>query len=64
MKLKRGTRVTYTYAAGKVVQGKVVKAYAPDMPGWWLLELTDEHGTTRGGCHEGQIRIIDNGGPR
>jgi len=58
-KLRRGTAVTYNYAAGKIVSGRVLGDYAKDMPGWYLLELTDEHGPYRGGCHDGQIRVID-----
>jgi hypothetical protein len=58
--LKRGTRVTYTFAAGKVVPGKVLRPYAKDMPDWYLVELTDEQGTSRGGCHSGQLTVVDN----
>lgn len=58
-KMKRGTRIEYTYAAGKVVSGKIIRPYG-DMSGWWLCELTDEISTTRGGCHIGQIRVVDN----
>lgn len=58
--LKRGTRIEYTYAAGKVVSGKVLKPYAPDMPGWFLCELTDEIDTYRGGCWHEQLRVVDN----
>jgi len=58
--MKRGTRVIYTYAAGQQVAGKIVRPYAADMPDWYLVELTDDHGTYRGGCHRSQLRIIDN----
>lgn len=58
--LKRGTRVSYRYAGGKVVPGKVLRPYSPDMPEWFLLELTDEGGTYRGGCHREQITVTDN----
>ena len=58
--IKRGTRVTYTYAAGKVVMGKVIRPYAKDMPGWYLVELTDEISTHRGGCWHAQLTITDN----
>ena len=58
--LKRNTRVTYTYAAGKIVQGKILGPYAKDMPEWFRVELTDEYGTTQGGCHIGQLKIVDN----
>lgn len=57
--LKRGTRIEYTYALGKVVPGKVLRPYA-DWPGWFLCELTDEGGSYRGGCHVDQLRITDN----
>ena len=58
--LKRGTRVTYTYAGGAVVSGKVLRPYSPEMPEWFLLELTDEGGIYRGGCHQSQITVTDN----
>ncbi len=58
--LRRGTAVTYTFAAGKTVPGRVLREYAKDMPGWYLLEMTDEAGTFRGGCYSGQIRVTDN----
>lgn len=56
--LKRGTRIEYTYASGKVVNGRVLGPYAADMPGWYRCELTDEVGTNRGGCHVAQLREI------
>jgi hypothetical protein len=58
--LKRRTQVSYRYAAGKIAPGKVVRPYSADMPDWYLLELTDEAGTYRGGCHREQIVVIDN----
>jgi len=58
--LKRGTQIIYTYAGGKVVPGKIVRPYAADMPGWYLVKLTDEAGSYRGGCHCDQIAITDN----
>lgn len=58
--IKRGTRIEYTYAFGRVVSGKVLKPYSDDMPGWFLCELTDEGGAYRGGCHVDQLRITDN----
>ena len=58
--MKRGTRITYRYAGGKIVQGKIIKPYAKEMPDWYLCELTDEAGTIRGGCHREQITIVDN----
>lgn len=57
---KRRTRIEYTYAAGKVVQGKVLGPYSPDMPDWYHCELVDEGGAYRGGCHVSQLRVIDN----
>ena len=53
--MKRGTRIEYIYAAGKVVSGKILKPYHPDMPDWFLCELRDEHGTYRSGCHRDQL---------
>ena len=58
--LKRGTRITYTYALGKIVSGKVIRPYSPDMPEWFVCELTDEGGSYRGGCHVSQITVTDN----
>ena len=60
--LKRGMRVIYAYAGGKVVPGKVLRSYSPDMPDWWLLRLTDPVDGTSidGGCHRDQITVIDN----
>lgn len=57
--LKRGTRITYRYAGGAVVQGKIIKPYAKN-PDWYLCELTDEFGTHRGGCHREQLTVVDN----
>jgi hypothetical protein len=57
---KRGTRITYTYAGGKVVSGKIVGPYDKAMPNWWRVELTDEAGTYRGGAHADQITVTDN----
>lgn len=59
-KLKRGTRITYRYAAGKIVPGKIIRPYTHEQPGWYLCELTDEISTTRGGCHIDQITVTDN----
>ncbi len=59
-KLKRGTRIEYTYALGEVVQGKIIRPYGRTMPGWFLCELTDTAGKWRAGCHIGQIRVVDN----
>ena len=57
--LKRNTRIEYTFAAGKVVQGKVVKAVA-GMPGWFVARLWDEAGEFGGSIHVGQIRVVSN----
>lgn len=58
--LKRGTRIEYTYAGGKVVQGKILGDYASDMPGWYAAHLWDEHGKYGGGVHQSQVRVIRN----
>lgn len=74
--LKRGTRIEYTYAAGKVVRGTVLKPYgardialharthgekaAAELPNWYPCQLEDEHGTYRGACHVSQLRVVDN----
>ena len=58
--MKRGTRIEYTYALGKVVQGRIVRSYAPHMPEWFLCELVDTAGKYRVGCHTGQLRVVDN----
>jgi len=58
--LKRGTRVSYRYAAGKLLSGKIVKPYSPDMPDWYVLDLTSECGSYRAGCHVEQITVTDN----
>jgi hypothetical protein len=61
-KFKRGTRVEYTYACGAVVAGRILGPYCKAMPEWYRVELTDDHGTYRGGCHEQQLRVVDNRG--
>lgn len=58
--LKKGTRITASYAGGKVVSGTILRPYAPDMPGWWLCQLVDEGGAYKSGCHRDQITITDN----
>lgn len=74
--LKRGTRIEYRYALGKVVPGKVVRLYtdkeiarhaithgeraAADLPNWIVCELEDEAGAYRGACHIDQLRVTDN----
>lgn len=55
--LKRRTRIEYAYAGGKVVQGKIIGPYSPDMPDWFLCELEDEFGTYRSGCHRSQLKV-------
>lgn len=73
---KRGQRIEYTYAAGQVTPGKVVRLYtakdcerhkrthgeaaAAALPEWIVCELTDAHGSYRGACHIGQLRSVDN----
>jgi hypothetical protein len=56
--LRRGAPIQYAYAGGKVVSGRVLGAYADDMPGWYRCELEDEHGKYASGCHIGQIRLL------
>jgi hypothetical protein len=58
--LKRGTRVAYSYAGGKVVSGIVVKQHKAEMADWFVLRLTDEAGTYCGSCHREQITVTDN----
>ncbi len=74
--LKRGQRIEYTYAAGAVTPGKVVRTYtakdcerharthgeaaAAALPEWIVCELTDAQGTYRGACHVSQLRSLDN----
>jgi len=74
--MKRGTRIEYTYAGGKVVSGKVLRSYtakeiathakthgaeaAARLPEWFPCELYDEHGSYRGACHLSQLRVIAN----
>ena len=58
--IKRGTRIEYTYAFGKVVQGKILGPYSKDMPGWYSAKLCDEGGEYGGGINESQIRITSN----
>lgn len=76
MKMKRGTRIEYTYAAGKVAAGRILRVYTPKeiaahakshgeaaaarLPEWFPCELTDEHGTYKGACHVSQLRVISN----
>jgi hypothetical protein len=62
--LKNGTKIEYTYAAGKVVAGRIIRAVRPQenygYEGWYQVILTDEHGLYRGCVHREQIRNIDN----
>lgn len=65
--LKRGTRMEWTYALGKIVTGRVIREYR-ELAGWYLCEVSDDAGTYRGGfcafnkdgspCS--QFRITDN----
>lgn len=57
---KRGARVEYTYGGGKTVQGRILRPYAPDMPGWYLCVMTDEGGEYRGGFSANRMRVIGN----
>lgn len=58
---RRGERIEYTFAAGKVVRGKVVRLERePRWLGWLVADLTDEDGTSRGCVWGGQCRSIDN----
>lgn len=72
--LKRGRRIEYTHAGGKVVTGKVLRLYtaseiaaharthgaeaAARLPNWIPCELTDEHGSYRAACHVSQLRAV------
>jgi hypothetical protein len=64
--MKRGTKIEFTYAGGKVVQGKIVQprsnplysAQGPDL--WFVVKLTDEAGEYGGCAHHSQIRNVDN----
>lgn len=74
--LKRGTRIEYRYAGGKVVSGKVLKPYsdrdialhakthgeaaAAQLSEWFPCELYDDAGSYRGACHISQLRVVDN----
>ena len=58
--LRRGTRVSYRNAAGKIVLGVVLRQHPAPMADWYLLELTDEHGCFRASCHRVQITVTDN----
>lgn len=66
MALKRGTKIEYAYAGGKIVSGKVVRVqpinfYAKHgVELWYQVRLTDEHGEYGGTVHHGQIRNVDN----
>lgn len=57
--IRKGARVEYTYAAGKVVTGKIVKAVT-DHPGWFVARLWDEHGESCVSIHASQTRVISN----
>lgn len=58
---KRGQRIEYTYAGGQVTPGKIIRAETdPRWLGWFIAELTDDHGTYRGCVHGGQLRSTDN----
>jgi len=67
---KRGQRIEFTYAGGKVVPGKIIGyqdmskvPFRPDlkgMVGWYAVTLTDEQGAYSGSVHEEQIRSVDN----
>lgn len=66
--LKRGTRIEYTYAGGKVVQGKIVRHQDMDnvpgrpdlkgLTGWYHVSLVDEHGPHQCSVHESQIEVV------
>jgi hypothetical protein len=57
---KRGSRIEYTYAAGDVVPGRIVRPAGENMKDWFVCELTDKGGSYRGTCHASQLRIIGN----
>jgi hypothetical protein len=64
--LKRGTKIEYTYAFGRKVQGTIVKPqpinfhakHGVDL--WYVVKLVDEDGEYSGSVHYGQVRNIDN----
>ena len=59
--LKRGTRVNYRFAGGLIASGTVVKRHKDVLDGqWYVLRLTDDHGTWSGSCHRDQITVTDN----
>ncbi len=59
--IKRGTRVTYRFAGGKIIAGVVMKHHKDMLDGqWYVLRLTDEVGTWSGSCHREQITVTDN----
>lgn len=61
MALKRGTKIEYTYAGGKVVPGVIVKHHDGEMDGYWYAaKLTDDAGTYGGSIHMSQIKVVDN----
>lgn len=75
-RFKRGKRIEYRYAFGKIVQGKVIRRYsekevarhakthgpeaAARLPEWIVCEMEDEAGSYRGAFHFEQLRITDN----
>jgi hypothetical protein len=58
--LKRGTRIEYAHAGGKVVSGRILRK-AP-ITDWFVCKLTDEVGEYSASCHREQIRVTDNRG--
>ena len=58
MTMKRGTRIEYRFAGGKIIGGKILR---PDvMPDWFICRLTDEAGDFTACCHVDQIRNVSN----
>jgi hypothetical protein len=59
--IRKGSRIEYTYAAGKVVQGKIVKAAKVNgYDGWFVARLWDDAGEYGGCIHVDQIRVVSN----
>lgn len=60
--MKRGMRIEYAHAFGKVVAGKIIRAEKGRFAGWFVCRLFDEAGEYSACCWGGQLRVIDNGG--
>lgn len=60
MRIKARTKVVYTFAAGKIVEGVVLRQHKGDMIDWYVVRMTDERGSFSGSCHVDQLRVTDN----